>query len=313
MKKILQYILLFVLLSFSGIILADKTNRDSVKSTVENLAGLNEPCSKPIEYSIGIVDPQFGIPKDTFIENVSQAEKIWEKEAGKELFTYNPEAEFKINLIFDERQQATNEAAELENKLEKLDLTHNSTLEEYNFLKSKYSQRLAEYELKVAEYEKRLKEYEKDVKYWNTHGGISEEEYQRLEKERKKLKNIYESLEKERKTINTLANKTNQTAKEENEIINKYNANLETYKSKFGETREFEKGVFDGNSINIYEFREKADLEMTIIHEFGHALGIDHLSNPNSIMYYAMGEQDLENPKLTEEDISALKNVCEIK
>jgi len=299
MKKILQYILLFLFLSFSGILLANKTNRDLVKSTAENLVGLDKPCSKPIEYSIGTIDPKFGISEDAFIENAARAEKIWEEETKKELFTYNPEAEFKINLIFDERQQATNEAVELENKLEKLDLTHDSTIEEYNSLKIKYSKRLAEYESKVAKYEKRLREYEKDVKYWNAHGGISEKEYQKLEKERK--------------AINSLASKANQAAKEENEIIDRYNANLETYKSKFGETREFEKGVFDRTGINIYEFREKADLEMTLIHEFGHALGIGHLSNPDSIMYYIMGEQNLENPALTEEDASALKSTCKIE
>jgi hypothetical protein len=313
MKKILQYILLFLFLSFSGIIIANKTNRDLVKSTAENLVGLDKTCSKPIEYSIGTIDPKFGISKDAFIENAARAEKIWEEETKKELFAYNPEAEFKINLIFDERQQATNEAIELENKLEKLDLTHDSTIEEYNSLKIKYSKRLAEYESKVAKYEKRLREYEKDVKYWNAHGGISEEEYQKLEKERKELKDIYEDLEKEREAINALASKANQAAKEENEIIDRYNANLETYKSKFGETREFEKGVFDGTGINIYEFREKADLEMTLIHEFGHALGIGHLSNPDSIMYYIMGEQNLENPALTEEDASALKSTCKIE
>jgi len=123
---------------------------------------------------------------------------------------------------------------------------------------------------------------------------------------------MYKNLEEKRKALDVLRGKTNQAAKKVNSLAGNYNASLETYKSKFGLSREFEKGVFDGQAINIYEFEENSDLEMTIIHEMGHALGIEHLNNPDSIMYYLMGEQNLNNPKLTEEDLSALKSVCKI-
>lgn len=310
MKKRLKYLFLFILISFWGIFLA---NKEYFRNSIREIAGLDKPCSKPIEYSIGEVDQGFGISKDAILENSVQAEKIWEIESQKELFKYNPEADFKINLIFDERQQSSDEASDLENRLEKLDVAHDSTLQEYSLLKSKYSQRLNDYNDKVAEYEKRMKEYNKNVAYWNSLGGAPEDEYEKLKKEKNKLKDLYTYLEKERKAINVLANQANQTAEKENQIVDKYNSSLETYKSKFGESREFEKGIYDGQVINIYEFKETDDLRMTIAHEFGHALGIDHLNSPTSIMYYLMGEQNLENPKLTEEDVSALKNICKLE
>lgn len=310
MKKWLKYLFLFILISFWGILFL---NKEYFRSSIREVAGLDKPCSKPIEYSIGEVDQRFGISKDDILEISVQAEKIWEIESQRELFKYNPEAEFKINLIFDERQQSSDEASDLENKLEKLNVARDATLQEYNLLKSKYSQRLNDYNDKVAEYEKRMKKYNKDVAYWNSLGGAPEDEYEKLKKEKSKLKDLYAYLEKERKAINALASQANEAAEKENQIVERYNSGIETYKNKFGESREFEKGIYNGQAINIYEFKETDDLRMTIAHEFGHALGIDHLNSPTSIMYYLMGEQNLKNPKLTEEDISALKNICKLE
>lgn len=309
MKKFLQYTLLFILLTFSGIIL---TNQESAREYIQDFTGINRPCSKPIEYSIGEIDPRFGISKNELIETIAQAEKVWENSAGKNIFEYNQNAELKINLIFDERQRQVNEANKLENKLENLNSAHDLAADKYSSLAQSYKTKLSSYNKKASEYEKELKEYNNDVSYWNSHGGTSEDEYKKLQEKKKDLEKLYNELEKERKELNALTDKTNQAAVKENKIVEEYNANLNTYKNKFGEAREFEKGVFDGKSINIYEFEEKSDLGMTLIHEMGHALGIGHLNDPTSIMYYLMGEQDLENPSLTSEDISALKAVCKM-
>lgn len=309
MKKLLQYILLFFLLSFSGIILA---NRESVRKTVQETTGLNKPCSKPIKYAIGEIDPKFGISNDQLIQDSEKAEEVWENPLKKDLFKYSPDAKLKINLIFDERQQGFIEADILENNLEKLDLAHESTIKKYASLSSNYNSKLKSYNVRVAEYEKKLSDYNKEVQKINSQGGASQDEYDQLKKERSDIESLFNDLEKERKNLDALAGKTNQAAREENNIVNQYNAGVETYKNKFGGSMEFEKGVFDGENINIYQFKENSDLEMTIIHEMGHALGIEHLNNPDSIMYYLMGEQDLNNPKLTEEDLGALKNICRI-
>jgi hypothetical protein len=310
MKKALQYILLFFLLSFLGIIL---TNQDSARIVIQQKLAINKPCSKPIEYAIGVIDPNFGISLDQFVQDSALAEKVWENPSGRELFKYNPDAKLKINLIFDERQQESNEADMLENNLQKLDTVHDSTIQKYNSLSITYKNKLQSYNDNKAEYEKKLSSYNKEIKKINSQGQVSQNDYDKLSKERTAIENAFKDLEKLRQELNALAVKTNQTAKEENTIVSQYNANVGTYQSKFGGSMEFEKGVFDGENINIYQFKENSDLEMTIIHEMGHALGINHLSNPDSIMYYLIGEQDLDNPKLTSEDLDALKDICQIK
>ncbi len=309
MKKAIQYVILFILLTSLGIIL---TNRESVRENVQKITGINIPCSKPVKYSVGEVDPRFGLTKEQVLGLSYQAEKVWEDPTGKNLFEYNSEAELKINLVFDERQVQSNRAENIETNLENLESAHEITSKEYESLISSYNQKIKSYENKADEYREKLAGYNKDVQYWNNNGGAPKEEYDKLEKEKNDLEELYASLEKIRKEINILASKTNKAAVKENEIVGKYNSNLETYNSEFGNSKEFEKGLFDGQAINIYEFKETADLKMTIIHEMGHTLGVGHLNDPKSIMYYLMGEQDLNTQELTNEDISAIKNICEI-
>lgn len=310
MKRVIYYLLIIILLSLWGIIL---TNNERTRNFVQGTLGVNRPCSEPVVYSIGTVDSQFGLSSDELRFLALEAEQIWESEVGKNLFQYDPQAEIKINLLYDERQQQTMESLKLENQLGKLESAHESVVNQYNNLSSQYNKELKDYNAQVSEYEKKLNEYNKDVEYWNKKGGAPEDEYEELEEERKDIKEMYADLEKQRKSVNELANKVNGLVGKENKIVNEYNANVNSYQNKYGESREFEKGVFDGKQINVYQFREKDDLRLTIAHEFGHALGINHLVDPQSLMYYLMSEQEMIQPKLSSEDISALKNVCFIK
>lgn len=310
MKKLFQYFLIILLFSFWGILLQNKT---AVQETVQEITGLGLPCAKPFEYSIGMVDPRFEIDLAKFLAVAQEAEQIWENQSGKDLFEYNPSAEFKINLIFDERQAQSNEADKLEEDLQKLEASHNKITGQYENLSGTYAQKNAQYNSDIVAYEKKLKNYNNNVEDWNKSDKTSEKEYEKLQKEKKELADLYKKLEQEREEINKLAGKTNKLVSQENSVVSEYNASVSTYKNKYGGEREFEKGLYDGKEINLYQFKEDADLRMTLIHEMGHSLGIGHLENPQSIMYYLLGEQDMDNPKLSEEDLNALKIVCKFK
>jgi hypothetical protein len=307
-KKIVKYFLAIAVIFLAGFFLIQKTDVVDQKYYQKIF-----PCDKPFRYSIGSIDQRFGISRADFVKIAEDSEGVWEKALGRNLFQYDPQSNFKINLIYDERQLKSDEARKLEENLGQLDSLHDSVIRKYSSLSSAYKKRIGDYDASVAGYEKDLEQYNKDVSFWNDKGGAPKDEFDKLKKRKNDLSDTFSELEKERIAINQLVGKTNDLVAEENKIVNIYNNNLATYKNRFGGSREFEKGVFDGKEINIYQFNEKADLRLTLIHELGHALGISHVENPQSLMYYLMSDQNMDSPKLSSEDIQALKDVCRIK
>lgn len=273
-----------------------------------------KPCRIPLKYSIGEVDQRFNISPEKLRDILSAAENLWEKNSGLNLFEYSPEAELKVRLAYDARQQQTLEAEQIEASLNNLDAQRGLLEKQQSTVSDEYDKKFSLFKKVVNKYEDRLEEYNKDVSRWNSQGGTSEEEYDNLKKEARALKDEFEELEKKEAELNALAKKSNTIVTQENKIINNYNQTVTTYKSKFGNSQEFEKGIFDPSAgIVIYQFKEVTDLELTLIHELGHALGIGHVENPQSAMYYLIGEQDLDNPKFTPEDLAALKETCQVE
>ena len=288
-------------------------NKYQMTETFDGYVNTVFPCSKPIRYSIGSIDPKFGLSESKLLDVAKQAEAVWEDPTQKNLFEYDPNSSFKINLIFDERQARTNDAAQLSNNLDILKKTHGEIVDQYDTLNSTYEKKVAQFNADVADYQKRLDKYNQDVTYWNGRGGATKDEYDTLKKEKKTLDDMYNQLENQRSAINQLAGKTNSLVAKENQVVNQYNSSVSTYRDKYGASQEFEKGVYDGKAINIYQFEQEADLRLTLVHEFGHSLGIEHLNQPESIMYYLMADQNMDNPKLSDEDLGALKAVCRMK
>lgn len=283
-----------------------------VRDNVSEITGIGLPCAKPLQYTIGTVDSRFNLSPDDLLVEAKEAEKIWESQSGKNLFEYTPSADFKINLIFDERQLASIEADKLAENLDQLEVAHKKITNQYENLSGTYAQKVAKYEADGVTYEKKLKEYNKKVKTWNEHGG-TEDELANLRDEKNKLDDLYDKLEKERQALNDLANKTNTLVTQEQKVVKDYNTNVSTYKNSYGAGREFEKGFYDGKEINIYQFKQLTDLRLTLVHEFGHALGIGHIENPQSIMHYLLSEQDMQNIVLSKEDLNELGSVCKFK
>jgi hypothetical protein len=298
-----------VLYAAWGIILSHK---EETRTLVQNTLKINQPCMKPLEFSIGIIDQKFGITSEELITLSRQASGIWNQAAGKEVLGYNPAAPVKINLVFDERQQTTLEAQKLENDLNQLEIYHENLSGQYNSLSAVYRKKIDDYNKALANYKEKLDKYNVEVDYWNENGGAPSGEFDKLKKQKKDLAEEFDKIDKQRLTINKLISDSNKLVSQENKIVNSYNSSLVTYKTQFGTAREFEKGVFSGKEINIYQFQKTNDLEMTLVHELGHYLGLDHVENPASIMYYLMGDQDLNNPAPTAEDLAEIKKVCRI-
>jgi hypothetical protein len=271
-----------------------------------------EPCTDPIAYKIGVIDSGFGMSEGDFRSVVEEAANIWSEPLGKPLFVYDPKAKMSINLIFDTRQMTTLKNKELESAANKTKETADSVKEEYIALEDEYESIKNSYDASYAEFKKSQASYNSSVDYWNSRGGAPKDTYKKLRDEKARLERMDSLLDDKRAEVNDLANRINQRIKDYNDLIDEANANIHVINQSAGQ--EFDEGEYisdsSGKRINIYEFENKNELERVLAHEFGHALGLGHDSNPDSIMYYLNKSTNME---LTAEDKEALFEVCQVK
>ena len=76
------------------------------------------PCDTPLTYSIGRVDPQFGISKESVKKYAEVASDLWNREMNKYLLKEATSSDVVINFVFDERQRATIQAERLKAEID---------------------------------------------------------------------------------------------------------------------------------------------------------------------------------------------------
>jgi hypothetical protein len=269
-------------------------------------------CYRVKTYDIGGFDARFNISREKFLATIKEAEAIWEKGAGQDLFNYQPGGKLKISLIFDEREANTIAANQSKEKIETTRADYDELLSQYKALETSYKSDLIAYNHGMNQFESELNAYNARVAAANRKGGATPKEYAELEQERKRLEAAKAKLDIDREAVNEAATRLNLIAELLNEMAQKLNIDVDIFNQRFGTGKEFEQGQYSGK-IDIFQFDSVSDLRMVIAHELGHALGIDHVENPTSVMYYLMEKQNLQNPSLSREDLTAFNERCEMK
>jgi methyl-accepting chemotaxis protein len=279
------------------------------------LAALSPACHQPIYYSLGEIDSRFNLSREEIIKVTAEAAGLWSQPFGQTLFAYATSGELKINFIYDYRQQTSDQLKDLGVIVDDDKKTYDNLKVEFDTLNQQYLEKKSQLQRQITDYEKKLKAFNAEVAKWNQRGGAPAAEYGRL-------KQTEAALEQQRQQVNALTSQANKMADELNlmarklnQLITKLNLNVNKYNNVGGQTGEqFEAGVYTQNatstSISVYEFNDRQELVRLLAHELGHALGLDHSSSSDDIMYYL---NISKNATPTPADLAALKAKCEAK
>ena len=286
---------------------------------LERLAGkardfFAPPCTAPIYYSLGSVDPRFGLSAEMLKKTLEEAAGIWNNPVGEPLFAYKDGGAVKVNLIYDYRQAATD-------KLKKLGITVKNDRKSYDDLKARYDELNRQYSAQKAALDSavialksRQAAYEAEVDKYNSRGGAPKPVYDRLTAERLAIDSEVARINALTDKLNQLAENINAESVALNQLIGQLNLNVQKYNSIGASTgEEFREGqyVLDGSGerIDIYQFNDHNQLVRLLAHEFGHAIGLEHTSSSKDIMYYL---NDSENLSLSPADFAAIRAKCQM-
>jgi len=271
------------------------------------------PCQNPIEYRIGTLDPRFGVTQNDFLKDISQASNIWGNAIGRKLFEYNSKGSLTINLVYDTRQQVTQQANTLNINITQTNQTALSVKQQYTSLKDSYTMAQQEYTDQLAQFTQAQATYNSSVSYWNSKGGAPANEFATLTDEKNALLVLQNSLEQKRQQVNQLADEINALIDKYNLLVDHINTDVNTINNNGLTGTQFEEGVYisdiSGTRIDIYQFDNQISFIRVLAHELGHALQLPHNNNPNSIMNPINQSQNLT---LSPDDLQELKTECRL-
>lgn len=287
-----------------------------IAPTVEKIRAVfsRGPCASPLQYSIGGFDDRFGISRKQFLDDAKIAADMWAAVAGKPLLEYSDSGSLKIDLIYDNRQQATVDIQHIGANIKDVKSVYDSEKAEYDALAKRYLSVKSSIDTKVASYKAELAAYQRQVATWNS-GGATKQDVDSLESKRTKLNSDANAINTATQTLNSLASQVNSKAASLNQLAHKLNLSVKDLNEVGASTGvEFDEGEYvsdeNGQRIDIYQYSDNQMLIRVLAHEMGHALGLDHVDDPKGIMY-PLNQSTNMSP--TAKDVSELKSVCGIR
>lgn len=259
------------------------------------------PFDHRLRYRIADIDPRFKISIEQVQEISQQATQIWKDGTGQDYFVYDPNAQLAIRLIYDERQQESEQRREHITQLEANQQVWKDKKQQLDQIEKEVIRSKQFLDLKQQQLNQQIQQYNQERLSAQQNQASSAYFQQRQQQ----LQTNIELVRQEINQYNQIINQLNQKVDELNALNQQLEASVQQYKQRF-KPHLFHKGLFNGKEILIYEFESTDDLRLTIAHELGHALGLKHSDDPQALMHPIMKDQDTARFRLTQADISLL-------
>ena len=249
-------------------------------------------CTAPVHIKIGTLDPRFGISSDDALTAMEDAALAWNTAAHRTVVVLDTANGVPVNLVYDDRQQATQQYVQARANIRAITEKAALVVAELKPLQAVLNLAQQSYDSQRMSFER-----VREIQSLGGAGAMMRDRQAALETLRQKLEAMNDA-------VNTRIDRYNA-------LIKASNAELKSLTDSGATGIELIAGHYaeeDGTKrIDVFEFKDGADLRLVLAHEIGHALGLDHNHNPQSVMAPLIVIGDLT---LSADDTAGLNAVC---
>ncbi len=255
----------------------------------------SDHCQWPLAWRLGELDPAFQLSRQEALFYIEQASQHWQQATGKTLFVQDQQQGFAIDFRFDARQQRLLQQQLLQRNLQRYDAAITPGLQQL-------PAKAALLQQQVDEFNQQQQQLQQQFEQWQPQQTDAAARRQQLLQQQQQLAQQADWLAQQRQQLQRDQDYLNETIRQRNELLpgdrHQQAGSFEVGSmTKHGQQRQ----------MTIFAFASPQQLVSTLVHEFGHAIGIGHTADPASMMYPS---QQPEQQQLTATDLAAFAAVC---
>ncbi|MBP9750842.1 MAG: matrixin family metalloprotease [Candidatus Peribacteraceae bacterium] len=267
------------------------------------------PCVVPVPVSVGTIDAKFDLSRVDLAGLIAESEEKWESAAGRPLFDLVDDGGIAVNLVYDARQQTAEELKSLDGAIQATEARRQEVRAEYLDLRAEYETKGKAAKAALESYEAKQRQYEADLRATTD---PTPSEATALVRRGEALDQEYRTVFAKQTALNDLAKRINVLVAEDKELVPAENDTIDAFNDLAkSQGEEYQTGLYTrgpaGSTIDLYVYEDREQLLRLLMHEMGHAVGLGHIADQDSLMYYLNLSK---TPAITESDADALAQVC---
>lgn len=275
-------------------------------------------CEVPVTLHLASVDPRFRLEREAVQAALDAAVSMWDEQTPERLFRQREGEGMPVRLVFDERQAGAQTRDRARAELERLQRRIAEREERLDHRHSALAADAAGYQRHLEDVQARQRDYERAVAAWNAgrmeHSAGNRE---RLERQRRALDSARTDLEQRRRTLERRRDELNREIRELEGEIDAFNARVAELNREVTALGAFDMALYEQQgarrSISVFKASDADELRLTLAHELGHALGIEHVDDPAAVMHAILGEANAGRRDLSDADRRALAAACGVE
>ena len=277
-----------------------------------------KPCGQVIQYKIGKIDSQFGVDSQRVMAAAEQAAALWNAAANAKLLEYNAAGSVTVELVYDARQNLMQRYDDYAATIKQEEARAERMKADAAGMQSQMDAASAALNAEQKDFEIKLDAYNARVDRLNDIGGGTRGQVRQLDQIKHQLDLQKSDLEERSGDLNKLNVRRQELVDQHNAVVDHVKEMAASANREFG--KDIVAGLYtkSGNraTIEIFAFVDRANLMALLAHEFGHALGLGHSKELDSIMGKLRKNDGLvDSPpplaNLNPVDVKALANICE--